>query len=621
MKQYDVIVVGGGHAGIEAAYISSKFNLNVLLISLSINKIGLTPCNPSIGGSAKGIVVREIDALGGLIAKISDTCTLQIKHLNKSKGYAVRSIRSQIDKVLYPQNALKFLCQQKNIEIIEDKVKKLIFKNNNCLGVMTHKNGEILGKKTILTTGTYMSSLILKGDERRVEGPEKQETSASITEQLKSLGVKFIRLKTGTPPRLDANTIKYDVCKTEFGDRNKNLCFSFWNKKIKNKMLPCWLTYTNNRTHQLIKENMSYSPMFSGDQVGKGPRYCPSIEDKIHRFSDKERHQLFLEPESLKTNSIYLQGFSTSFPDHIQEKIVRTVVGLENVKFLKYGYAIEYDCIIPNQLKETLELRKLSNLFSAGQVNGTSGYEEAAAQGLIAGINASLKINGKKPFILKRSESYIGVMINDLIYKKYLEPYRLLSSLSEYRLLLRSDNADERLSKYAIKYNLLSKKEIITYETKIRSINEIKKIMNHKILINNYIDLKNYLSKFNVNINKSLSLSYIFKLSNVDFKQIYIKYPPIQKYCLDLVEAVFIREKYHGYINIQEKEITKLNKNFTKKIPNDIDYAQITNLANETIEKLTFYKPKSIGDASYIQGIRPNDLLNISYYLKFKYNK
>src|SRR5574344_845922 len=472
--KYDVIVVGGGHAGCEAANASAKMGLKTALVTANIKNIADMPCNPSIGGTAKGIVVREIDALGGLMGKIADKTHIQIKMLNNAKGPAVRSLRAQGDKITYPREMLKALNSLENLTIIEGMVENLIVENNTIKGIILADNTEILCDALILTTGTYLRSKILVGSTSKEEGPHGEKRSNNLSNVLKSYGFEIQRLKTGTPKRLDRSTIDFSKLKEESGD-DCYWTFSFDNGPLydKDKQIKCHIVYTTPETHEIIRKNLKKSAMYGGYAEGIGPRYCPSIEDKVVRFADHDRHQLFLELESRFYDDIYLQGFSTSMPEDVQELMVHSLPGLKNAKILKYAYAIEYDAVYPTQMKLSLESKIIENLFTAGQINGTSGYEEAAGQGLIAGINASLKIENKEPLILKRNEAYIGVLIDDLVTKGVIDPYRLLTSRAEYRLLLRTDNADLRLKKYGHQVGLIDKKYYDRFNNKKRDINEL----------------------------------------------------------------------------------------------------------------------------------------------------
>ncbi|MBS7020913.1 MAG: tRNA uridine-5-carboxymethylaminomethyl(34) synthesis enzyme MnmG, partial [Firmicutes bacterium] len=477
---YDCIVVGGGHAGCEASLATSRMGLKTLLITGNINNIADMPCNPSIGGSAKGIVVREIDALGGEMGKNADKTQIQMKMLNHKKGPAVQALRAQADNVVYPKMMQETLKNQENLELLESLVEDLIIENNKINGVILEEGTKIFSKTVILTTGTYLKSDILIGDTRHREGPHGERPSQHLSDVLKRLGFSIIRLKTGTPQRVDKNTIHFEETKREDGDMIP-YTFSFDNEAnydVTNQV-PCYLTYTNEKTHQIIKDNLTKSSMYGGldDIKGIGPRYCPSIEDKIVRFADKERHQLFLEPTSLESDEIYIQGFSTSMPHDIQEQMVHSLKGLEEAKILKYAYAIEYDAIYPTQIKQTLETKVIENLYTAGQINGTSGYEEAACQGLMAGINAGLKVLGKEPLILKRSDGYIGVLIDDLVTKGVRDPYRLLTSRAEYRLLLRHDNADLRLREYGYQVGLIHEEQYAKLTAKKSQIQELIELL------------------------------------------------------------------------------------------------------------------------------------------------
>ena len=613
--QYEIIVVGGGHAGVEAALAAARIGHKTLLITGNINNIASMPCNPSIGGSAKGIVVREIDALGGQMGKTADKTHIQIKMLNSSKGPAVRSLRAQGDKITYPKEMIKILKAQENLTLLENMVENLIVKDNKVCGVILEDDTEITSEIVILTTGTYLKSDILVGDSRTRKGPNNEKPSMHLSDNLKKLGFEIIRLKTGTPPRLDKYSIDYSKTRREDGDK-KYWTFSFDNDPLYDidKQEPCYLVYTNSKTHEIIKENLNKSSMYGGYVEGVGPRYCPSIEDKVVRFSDKERHQLFLEPESLYYDDIYLQGFSTSMPHDVQEKMVHSIEGLENVKILKYAYAIEYDAINPLQMNASLESKILENLFAAGQINGTSGYEEAAAQGLLAGINASLKLEKKKPLILKRNEAYIGVLIDDLVTKGTLEPYRLLTSRAEFRLLLRHDNADLRLREYGYQVGLIDKEK---YEKLIEKKSKIKELT--EVLRNNKVtptkEVNTYLEKINSSkLKDGITLYDLLKRPEIKIENINDLFPI--KYNDEILEQVEINIKYEGYINKTIREAEKMLTLENKKIPQNLDYNDISNLASEAREKLNKVKPTSIGQASRISGVNPADISVLMVYLK-----
>ncbi len=618
--KYEVIVVGGGHAGCEAALAAARKNHQTLLITGNIKNIADMPCNPSIGGSAKGIVVREIDALGGEMGKNADKSLIQIKMLNSAKGPAVRSLRAQADKKIYPQEMLKTLNMQDNLEIKENIVEDLIIENNKVKGVILENNKKIYSNCVILTTGTYLKADILVGDTRRREGPHGEKPSNHLSDKLKEYGFTIKRLKTGTPQRIDKKTIDFSKTSIEQGD-NKYLSFSFDNKYYydKDKQTPCHLIYTTPETHKIIKDNLNKSSMYGGlnDIKGIGPRYCPSIEDKIVRFADKERHQLFLEPESLYYDDIYIQGFSTSMPKEIQDKMVHSLPGLENAKILKYGYAIEYDAIDSKQLKQSLETKIISNLYTAGQINGTSGYEEAAAQGLIAGINASLKLENKEPLVLKRSEAYIGVLIDDLVTKGVIDPYRLLTSRAEYRLLLRSDNADIRLTNYGYQVGLINEQRYKSFEQKCAKVSELtQELKNIKLTptkeINEFLNSQN-----SSTLKDGITLYNLLKRPEIIINNIkkYLK----NQYNDEILEQVEINIKYAGYIEKALKEANKMNNLDNKKIPDDINYDKIHNLASEAKQKLKEIKPTSIGQASRISGVNPVDISLIMVYIKKEY--
>ena len=603
--KYDIIVVGAGHAGCEAALACARMKKNTLLITINIDNIADMPCNPSIGGSAKGIVVREIDALGGEMGRNADKTLLQIKMLNQSKGPAVRSLRSQADKVTYKKEMLKTLKNTENLTIKEAIVSDLLVENKKIVGITTEDGETIYCKACILTTGTYLKADILVGDKRTPEGPHGEKRANFLSDNLEKLGFKILRLKTGTPPRIEKSSIDFSVLKREDGDDCK-LTFSFDDiayYDYKNQ-IPCYLTYTNLKTHKIIMDNLNKSAMYGGfyEKLGTGPRYCPSIEDKVVRFKDKERHQLFLEPESMYYDDIYLQGFSTSMPHDIQEDMVHSLKGLEHAKILRYAYAIEYDAIDPLQLKPSLETKVVDNLFTAGQINGTSGYEEAAGQGIVAGINASLKLDNKESLILSRSDAYIGVLIDDLVTKGTIEPYRLLTSRAEFRLLLRSDNADLRLSEKAYKIGLLSEERHNKLLNKIKEIKEIEEDIKNITFPEEKCNLLDYLKRPEVKIR-----DYTDKLS--------------KKYTKEALEQVEINQKYEGYITKAKKEAEKMIRLGKKRIPEDIDYEKVDNLATEARQKLKKVRPRNIDQATRISGVNPSDIAILMVYLKRFYNE
>ena len=615
--KYDVIVVGGGHAGCEAANASAKMGLKTALVTANIKNIADMPCNPSIGGTAKGIVVREIDALGGLMGKIADKTHIQIKMLNNAKGPAVRSLRAQGDKITYPREMLKALNSLENLTIIEGMVENLIVENNTIKGIILANNTEILCDALILTTGTYLRSKILVGNTSKEEGPHGEKRSNNLSNVLKSYGFEIQRLKTGTPQRLDRSTIDFSKLKEESGD-DCYWTFSFDNGPLydKDKQIKCHIVYTTPETHEIIRKNLKKSAMYGGYAEGIGPRYCPSIEDKVVRFADKERHQLFLEPESLYYDDIYLQGFSTSMPEDVQELMVHSLPGLEHAKILKYAYAIEYDAINPLQLKPSLETKVINNLFTAGQINGTSGYEEAAGQGIIAGINAGLKLQGKEPLILKRNESYIGVLIDDLVTKGTKEPYRLLTSRAEYRLLLRHDNADIRLRDYGYQVGLISEEQHNRLLKKLSNIQTLLNYLKETRITPSTIPTS---LKEIVNLNSGVSLYELLKRPEITIDSLIKNNLVSNDYSDEVKEQVTFAVKYEGYIAKEEQEVEKLLKLEEKEIPEDIDYDKVKNLASEARIKLKQVHPRTIAQASRISGVNPVDISVLSIYLKKEY--
>ena len=613
--KYEIIVVGGGHAGCEAALASARLGHKTLLVTSNINNIADMPCNPSIGGPAKGIVVREIDALGGEMGKNADKAALQTKMLNTKKGPAVQALRFQADKIIYPKEMLKTLNSTENLEIKEAMVEKLLVKEKKIEGVELENGEKILANAVILTTGTYLKAVVLTGANRKSSGPHGEKESKFLSDSLKELGFTIKRLKTGTPQRIDKNSIDYSKTKEETGDAITHT-FSFDNiiYRQPEDQISCHLIYTTEKTHEIIKEHLKESSMYGGYVEGVGPRYCPSIEDKVVRFSDKERHQLFLEPESLYYDDIYIQGFSTSMPNEIQDLMVHSLPGLENAKILKYGYAIEYDAIDSMQLKRSLETKLVENLYTAGQINGTSGYEEAAGQGLIAGINASLKLEGKEPLILKRNESYIGVLIDDLVTKGVKDPYRLLTSRAEYRLLLRNDNADLRLRDYGYQVGLISEEKYQEFCKKKENIKELEEILKStritpKKEINEYIE-----TIPSTPLKDGISLYDFLKRPEVTLEN--IKHFIELNYTEEELEQVEINAKYEGYIKKANKEAEKMLSLEEKKIPEDINYDNIPNLASEARQKLSEVRPTTIGQASRISGVNPADISILMVYLR-----
>ncbi len=612
--KYDVIVVGGGHAGLEAIFAASKLNERVALITLDFNTVGMMPCNPSIGGPAKGVVVREIDALGGEMGHAADATYLQMKMLNTAKGPGVQCLRAQSDKVEYVEYMKKKVKEHSNIDVLETMAVDLIVENNTCLGIITEKNEKIFGKTVILTTGTYLNGKILRGSEFIYEGPDGQRSAIGLTEALERQGIETMRLKTGTPPRLKKDTIDYSEMQIERGT-DRELSFSFDTTEYVEfeKQACCYLIHTTPETHKIIEENLSKSAMYGGHVEGVGPRYCPSIEDKIVRFNDKERHQLFVEPESIHLDTIYLQGFSTSMPIDVQDKMIRSLPGLKNVEVTKYAYAIEYDAINPLELKVSLETKKVNNLFCAGQINGTSGYEEAGAQGLIAGINASRLIKGLEPLVLRRDEAYIGVMIDDLVTKGTKEPYRLLTSRAEYRLLLRHDNADSRLKQIGYDIGLVKEESYQRFIKKLEDVNELTNKLNEvrftpKSKINEDLKALNLTT-----LEYGISALELLKRPNVTLELIM---PYIEgNYSKEVIESTEINVKYTGYIKKQLETAQKQKELESVKIPN-LDYDKVPHLALEARQKLQKVQPSNIGQASRISGVNPSDISVLLIYLK-----
>ena len=605
---YDVIVVGGGHAGMEAALAAAHLNMSTLLVTLNKNMLANMPCNPSIGGSAKGIVVREIDALGGVMGIIADKACLQMKMLNTGKGPGVQCLRAQEDKLDYPKLMLEYALNTKNLTILEGMVDDLLHDDNHVYGVKI-QDKEYTSKAVILTTGTYMESTILRGHKVTVAGPDGENPSLGLSPNLQKMGLKIIRLKTGTPQRIRKDSIDYSLLEPQYGTP-RNLKFSFTDSTslpIEEKIV-CHLTYTNEKTHQIIREHLEESAMYGGVVTGVGPRYCPSIEDKVVRFADKPRHQLFIEPESMHNDLVYLQGFSTSMPEYVQDMMVHSLKGLENAVIVKYAYAIEYDAIDTSEYDYTLQIKKWPGLYIGGQICGTSGYEEAGALGLMASINACLKIMGKEPLILRRDQAYIGVMIDDLVSKGTKEPYRLLSSRAEYRLLMRSDNADLRLTPIGHEVGLISEDRYSTFENKVKKLEECKEIMN-KVHMGMKPDFVEYMHSLGFKeYVGGPTASEILKRPGVTLNRFKEYLPMLPILNLEEEEQLEIMVKYEGYITKEKREANQLLKLEQVKIPVDIDYLNTEGLRLEARQKLDKVRPLTIGQASRISGVNPADV-------------
>lgn len=602
---YDGIVVGGGHAGIEAALAMARMNKKIVLITGNLEKVASLPCNPSIGGPAKGIVVREIDALGGQMAKSADATQIQIKMLNASKGPAVQALRAQIDKVEYPKWMLSVLKETKHLELKEALVEKLIIKDDKVIGVTLNTGEDILSKTVVITTGTYLNSRILIGKTTTSSGPIGEPTTLGISAQLKELGFDVVRLKTGTPPRIKMDSVDLSKMTVQPGDF-LNQTFSHENISNDKKQVPCYLTHTSKETHDIIRLNLHESAMYGGVVDGIGPRYCPSIEDKVVKFSDKDRHQIFIEPESMHLDEFYIQGLSTTLPKHIQHELLKTIEGLESAIITKYAYAIEYDAINPIQLKQTLETKKIENLFCAGQINGTSGYEEAAGQGLMAGINAALKVDAKEPFILGRHEAYIGVLIDDLITKGTQEPYRLLTSRAEFRLLLRHDNADMRLTEKGFEIGLVKEDQYQVYKNKKDILNQTLNALKENVITPNDENNRKLVSMSSAPIFESISLEKLLKRPEIHIESLETFGFKVENQDIKVILETII--KYDGYIQKAMREADKMTRLEHKIIPLSVQYKKILNMSSEAREKLDKIKPETIGQASRILGVNPVDI-------------
>ena len=611
---FDAIVVGAGHAGCEACLALARTGQKTLIINLIRDNVAFLPCNPSIGGTAKGHIVCEIDALGGEMGKVADENTIQLRMLNMGKGPAVQSLRAQIDKTGYHRTMQKVLENQENLYIYDGECSEVVTENGELKGVKTADGKTFFARAVVLTTGVYLNARIITGELIKDSGPAGFPYAKNLTASLAELGFDILRFKTGTPPRIDGNTIDYSKFTRQDGDKNIQT-FSFLTKKAKPNIRCCWLGYTSEETKNIIMNNLDKAPMYSGVIVGSGPRYCPSIESKFVRFSDKDRHQLFLEPENLEDNTIYIQGMSTSMPMDIQHKMVESIDGMEKAKILKYAYAIEYDCIDPLNLYPTLEFKKIKGIFCAGQINGTSGYEEAAGQGILAGINASMYLQGKEQLILKRNESYIGVLVDDLTTKGTNEPYRMMTSRAEYRLILRQDNADQRLTEIGRRVGLVDDYRYKVFTKKMKQIEKLKTEI--KRTVPNSPELKKYLSSINEKMPmQPTSLENLIKRPSFDLVKANKIIKAVKGYSKSVLQAVEVDVKYSGYIGMQKDQIEKDKKLEEKKIPEGFDFNALSGLRLEAREKLSQIKPLTVGMASRISGVNPADITVLLMYLK-----
>ncbi|WP_421382441.1 tRNA uridine-5-carboxymethylaminomethyl(34) synthesis enzyme MnmG [Bacillus salacetis] len=613
--QFDVIVIGAGHAGVEAGLAAARMGAKTLMVTINLDMVAFMPCNPSVGGPAKGIVVREIDALGGEMGRNIDKTHIQMRMLNTGKGPAVRALRAQADKFAYQHEMKKTIENEPNMTLLQGMVESLIIEDDECKGVVTQTGASYRAKTVVITTGTFLRGEIILGDLKYSSGPNNQQPSIKLSEHLQELGFDMVRFKTGTPPRVNSKTIDYSKTEIQPGDEVPR-AFSYETTKYITDQLPCWLTYTNAETHQLIDDNLSRSPMYSGMIKGTGPRYCPSIEDKVVRFHDKPRHQIFLEPEGKHTQEVYVQGLSTSLPEDVQMRILATIPGLEKAQLMRAGYAIEYDSIVPTQLWPTLETKKIKNLYTAGQINGTSGYEEAAGQGLMAGINAACRALDKDEVILDRSDAYIGVLIDDLVTKGTNEPYRLLTSRAEYRLLLRHDNADLRLTDIGHEIGLISEDRYERFLTKKALIEEEKERL-QSIRLKPNEETQNVIKEAGGSeLKDGILASDLLRRPEMNYSHIKMLVPREEPLTEDIEEQVEIQIKYEGYIEKSLQQVDKMKKMENKKIPDLIDYDAINGLASEARQKLKEVRPLSLAQASRISGVNPADVSILLVYIE-----
>ncbi|MBP3952605.1 tRNA uridine-5-carboxymethylaminomethyl(34) synthesis enzyme MnmG [Bacillus suaedae] len=614
--EFDVVVIGAGHAGVEAGLAAARMGANTLMLTLNLDAVAYMPCNPSVGGPAKGIVVREIDALGGEMGRNIDKTHIQMRMLNTGKGPAVRALRAQADKFLYQNEMKKTIEEQENLLLRQGMVDRLIVEDGVCKGVITNTGAEYRSKTVIVTTGTYLRGKIILGELAYESGPNNMQASVKLSDHLKELGFSIVRFKTGTPPRVNASSIDYSQTEIQPGD-DQPRAFSFETVKFITDQLPCWLTYTGEETHTIINNNLSRSPMYSGVIEGTGPRYCPSIEDKIVRFNDKPRHQIFLEPEGRNTSEVYVQGLSTSLPEEVQLEILKSIPGLQDVKMMRPGYAIEYDAVVPTQLWPTLETKLIEGLFTAGQINGTSGYEEAAGQGIMAGINAARKAQGNEGIILDRSEAYIGVLIDDLITKGTNEPYRLLTSRAEYRLLLRHDNADLRLTEIGHEIGMIPQERYERFILKKNQIEQEKKRLEGIIIKPSEHVAEVLAAAGSTPLQEAIRATLLLKRPEMTYADIAkIVEAPEEAINEEVAEQVEIQVKYEGYIEKQLQQVERSKKMENKKLPEDLDYMAISGLASEARQKLSQVRPLSVGQASRVSGVNPADISILLVYLE-----
>ncbi|WP_053982808.1 tRNA uridine-5-carboxymethylaminomethyl(34) synthesis enzyme MnmG [Niameybacter massiliensis] len=618
----DIAVIGGGHAGCEAALAAARMGKKTIMFTMSLDSVAMMPCNPNVGGTSKGHLVREIDALGGEMGKNIDKTYIQSRMLNTAKGPAVHSLRAQADKKKYTEEMKKVLENTQNLAIKQQEIVEVLVEDNKVIGVVTNRGAIYNCKAVVLASGTYLKSRCLTGENIEYTGPNGLKTSTVLSEQLKELGIEIRRFKTGTPARVDARTIDFSKMEPQHGDENI-VPFSFENteEKIKRDQHPCYLTYTNERTHQIIRDNLHRSPLYSGVIEGTGPRYCPSIEDKVVRFADKDRHQVFLEPEGEDTTEMYVQGMSSSLPEEVQLEMLRSLPGMEKVEVMRTGYAIEYDCVNPLQLKHSLEFKHIDGFFSGGQMNGSSGYEEAACQGLIAGINAALKVEGREPLIIDRSEGYIGVLIDDLVTKGTKEPYRMMTSRAEYRLLLRQDNADLRLTEKGYKAGLVPEERYNIFVAKRQAIDEeLERLKNTYVGTSEKVQAI-IAAKESTPLRSGIALSELLKrpeLSYNDFKEVDETRPELPA---EVIEQAMIELKYEGYISRQLKQVEQFKKLEKRLLPEDINYDEVYSLRLEAVQKLKEVRPVSIGQASRISGVSPADISVLLVYLEQQKNR